>query len=89
MRKIRERESELKDITKQFDEIEQSFIKKESIFKDSKAYIEHISKEITEVRSQNQLLSMKNNKLTIIASQAKTLQDQYNDTVRERDMIES
>lgn len=40
MRKIRERESELRDITKQFDEIEQSFIKKESIFKDSKAYIE-------------------------------------------------
>lgn len=44
LRKIRERESELRDINHQFDSIEADFIKKEKIFIDSKAYMEEIIK---------------------------------------------
>ena len=68
MRKIREREEEVRDIVREFDEIEQSFIKRETIYKESNSYIEQITKQINEVRSQNQLLQMKNNKVSIMAS---------------------
>ncbi len=63
MRKIRERESEIRDITSQYDEIETSFLKRESIFKDSKAYIESIMKEIGEAKINNQTLIMQNNRI--------------------------
>jgi hypothetical protein len=45
-RKIRERESETRDISAQYEEIESSFIKKENMFKNSKTYMEEVLKQI-------------------------------------------
>ena len=53
LRKIRERESEIKDITSQFEDIESNFIRKEKIFKDSKSYMEEILKQIGEAKINN------------------------------------
>jgi hypothetical protein len=44
LRKIREREAEIRDIVNKFDEIESSFIKKEKITKDSKSYMDEVLK---------------------------------------------
>ena len=57
MRKIREREGEIRDITGQFEEIESNFIKKEKIFKDSKSYMEEVLKQIGEQKMVNQTLA--------------------------------
>ncbi len=46
IKKIRDRESEIRDITHKFEEIEISFLKKEKIFHDSKAYMEEVLKQI-------------------------------------------
>lgn len=44
LRKIHERDSEIRDIQREYDKIEAEFIKKEKIFVDSKAYMEEVSK---------------------------------------------
>lgn len=72
-RKIRERESEIRDITSQYDEIESSFIKKEHMFKNSKSYMEEVLKQIGESKINNQTLGQKNIRLQIMASQARSL----------------
>ena len=60
LRKIREREGEIRDISHQFDQMEAEFIKKEKIFIDSKVYMEEIIKQIQEAKSNNQVLAHKN-----------------------------
>ena len=52
-RKIRERESELRDITRKYDDIDTDFIKKDKIFKDSKAYMDEVLKQIHEAKATN------------------------------------
>ena len=88
LHKIRERESEIRDITRQFEEIEQSFIKKESIFKDSKSYMEQLLKEIGEAKINNQTLQLKNSRIHLQAAQAKSLNDQLHALQAERDQLE-
>jgi hypothetical protein len=53
LRKIRERESEVRDITREFETMEAEFIKKEKIFVDSKAYMEEVLKQIHEAKINN------------------------------------
>jgi len=52
-RKIRERESEIRDITRKYDDIDTDFIKKDKIFKDSKAYMDEVLKQIHEAKLNN------------------------------------
>ena len=52
-RKIRERESEIRDITRKYDDIDTDFIKKDKIFKDSKAYMDEVLKQIHEAKATN------------------------------------
>ena len=75
LRKIREREAEVRDITRQFEEIEQGFLRKESIFKDSKSYMEQLLREIGEAKISNQTLQLKNSRVHLQAAQAKSLND--------------
>lgn len=65
LRKIRERESEVRDITREFEQMEAEFIKKEKIFVDSKAYMEEVMKQIHEAKINNQTLASKNMMLHI------------------------
>lgn len=65
LRKIRERDAEIRDIKNEYDDIEQDFIKKEKIFVDSKAYMEDIMKQIHEAKLANQGLISKNMRLHI------------------------
>ncbi len=44
MRKIKERNEEVRDMTKRYEEVEANFIKNERIFNDSKAYLEELLK---------------------------------------------
>jgi hypothetical protein len=48
LRKIHERDSEIRDIQREYDKIEADFIKKEKIFVDNKAFMEEVSKQIQE-----------------------------------------
>ena len=56
MRRIRERDAEIRDIGRQFEDIEQSFINKERIFKESKAYMQDLLEQIRGVRINNETL---------------------------------
>ena len=73
LRKIRERESELRDINHQYDSIEGEFIKKEKIFIDSKVYMEEIIKQIQEAKINNDTLRHKNIIAHMQFSQTKSL----------------
>lgn len=53
LRKIRERESEISDITREYDQVYASFSKNEKIFVDSKAYQEELLKQIHEKKLKN------------------------------------
>lgn len=58
------------------------------MFNESKAFIKKIADEISEVRSKNQLLQMKNNRLQLVAQQNKALEEQLKDMKSERDLLE-
>lgn len=60
MRKLKERDSELRDISRRFEDIESGFINKEKIFKESKSYMEELLKQIREIRINNETLKQKN-----------------------------
>lgn len=53
LRKIRDRESEIRDLTTQFQDVEASLIKKERMFKESKSYMDEIIKQIGEQKINN------------------------------------
>ncbi|CDW85652.1 protein fantom [Stylonychia lemnae] len=84
LRKIREREEEVHDISREFDEMNRKFIHKETLFKESKAYIDQILNEIGIQKKLNQELSMKNNRVQIQASQARSLKEQLDDLLQEK-----
>jgi len=63
LRKIREREQEVLDISREFDEMNRQFAHKETLFKESKAYMDKILEEIGVQKKLNQELSMKNNRI--------------------------
>ena len=73
LRRIQERDTEIRDLSLKYEEIEHGFLKRESMFKDSNSYMEQIMKEITEVKLSNQTLMLQNSKSQIMASQAKSL----------------
>ncbi len=89
LRKIRERESEVRDITREFETMEAEFIKKEKIFVDSKAYMEEVLKQIHEAKINNQTLASKNMMLHIQFSQTKSMQDSLRDMEAEKEQLES
>ena len=88
LRKIRERDAEIRDVTHKFDDIQGNLIKREKIFLDSKAYMEEILKQINEAKYQNQALAQKNMRLHLQFSQTKSLQDNLRDLESEKGMIE-
>jgi hypothetical protein len=53
IRKIREREAEVRDISMQFEHLNVEFIKKEKIFNESKTYMQEILKQIHEKKLEN------------------------------------
>ena len=57
LRKIREREAEIRDLTNEFQDVEGNLIKKEKIFKESKSYMDEILKQLGEAKINNQTLS--------------------------------
>ena len=79
MRKIRERDAEARDLTKQFEEIHLDFQKKEKIFQDSRAYMEEVNKQISDAKLSNYTLQQQNMRLHMQFSQAKSLKDQLRD----------
>jgi hypothetical protein len=89
LRKIREREGEIRDISHQFDAIEAEFIKKEKIFIDSKAYMEEVIKQIQEAKINNQTLHHKNIMAHMKFAQTKSLQDQLRGLDGERVTLEN
>lgn len=89
LRKIRERDSELRDINHQFDAIQADFIQKEKIFIDSKVYMEEIIKQIQEAKLNNDTLRHKNIIAHMQFSQTKSLQDQLRGLDGERQTLEN
>jgi hypothetical protein len=68
IRKIRERDAELRDITLQYEHLNLDFLKKERIFNDSKTYMSEVLKQIHDAKLENQQLSQKNMRLHIQSS---------------------
>ncbi len=89
MRKLKERESELREINMQYETLNIDFTKKERIFNDSKTFISEVLKQIHEAKLQNQMIQQKNVRLHIQVSQHRALQDQLRDIDGERKQIES
>lgn len=74
IKKIREKDDEIKDIRRNMDDLEMNFINKERIFKESKAYMDELLKQIREQRVNNETLKQKNLRLHIQASSVKDLE---------------
>ena len=53
---IRDKDEELKDISKSMEDLELNFINKERIFKESKSFMDEILKQIREARINNEIL---------------------------------
>ena len=75
IRKIRERDSELREISMQVETLQVEFTKKERIFKESKDYIQEVLKQINDQKIENQVLEQKNMRLHLQVSQHRVLQE--------------
>jgi len=89
LRKIRERDSEIREISQQVESLNLDFIKKEKIFNESKAYMEQVLKDIHSKRLENQTLSQKNMRLHIQVQQSTSLQNSLKDLDSEKAAIEN
>ena len=53
MRKIRERDSEIRELTNQLESVNLDFLKREKIFNTTKTYMEELYKQIYEKKNEN------------------------------------
>ena len=53
LRKIRERESEIRELTNQLETVNLDFLKREKIFNTTKTYMEELYKQIYEKKNEN------------------------------------
>jgi acyl-[acyl carrier protein]--UDP-N-acetylglucosamine O-acyltransferase len=53
LRKIRERDSEIRELTNQLESVNLDFLKREKIFNTTKTYMEELYKQIYEKKNEN------------------------------------
>ncbi len=70
VRRLQDKDKQLREISGKFENLEQSFVNKENIFKESKGYMEEVMKEVREYRVKVEQIKSQNMKLHIQAGSA-------------------
>ena len=65
LRKIREREAEIRELNNKLEEVNLDYMKREKIFVTTKAYMEQLYKEIYEKKNENSKLEQENMSLNL------------------------
>ena len=65
LRKIREREAEIRELSNKLEEVNLDYMKREKIFVTTKTYMEQLYKEIYEKKNENSKLEQENMSLNL------------------------
>ena len=65
LRKIREREAEIRELNNKLEEVNLDYMKREKIFVTTKTYMEQLYKEIYEKKNENSKLEQENMSLNL------------------------
>jgi uncharacterized protein YgiM (DUF1202 family) len=65
LRKIRERESEIRELNNKLEEVNLDYMKREKIFVTTKTYMEQLYKEIYDKKNENSKMEQENMSLNL------------------------
>jgi len=86
--KIRDRDAEIREMQNKYDDLESGFISKENMFKESKAYMQDLLKQVQEAKKRNIELELQNSRLERADQHSKDLKSELESLKRDNERTE-